>query len=60
MTTTIQRVPADLALELLRQEGIPLRPASLRNWTRRGHIRRYSDGYDLVEITRYLDQRASR
>ncbi|CAL9606782.1 hypothetical protein SUDANB95_05505 [Actinosynnema sp. ALI-1.44] len=56
----IQRVPSDLALLFLRQAGHNLKPASLRNWTRRGFITRTAEGYDLVEITAYLERRAER
>lgn len=54
---TIPRVPAHLALLFLRQSGHTLKPASLRNWTRRGLITRTAEGYDLVEITAYLERR---
>jgi hypothetical protein len=52
------RVPAYLALTLLRQSGHHLSPATLRSWVHRGHITRGPGGYDLVEILRYLDRRS--
>jgi tRNA A37 threonylcarbamoyladenosine synthetase subunit TsaC/SUA5/YrdC len=52
-----RRVPADLVLELLRQEGRPITGSSLRNWTRRGHVTRTADGYDLDAVLDYLERR---
>lgn len=51
------RVPAPLALLVLRQSGHQLTSSGLRNWTARGHITRTRDGYDLREIVTYLDTR---
>lgn len=52
------RVPAALALLLLRQSGHHLTPATLRKWVQRGHITRGPGGYDLREITAYIDRRS--
>lgn len=54
---TIPRVPASLALLFLRQSGYDIKPTSLRNWTHRGYITRTRDGYDLVELTAYVERR---
>ena len=51
-----RHVPSAVVLELLRQEGRPIRPASLRNWTRRGHVSRTADGYSLDDVLDYLDR----
>ncbi|MFC0438772.1 hypothetical protein [Kutzneria buriramensis] len=53
-----RRVPAALALLALRQSGYAIAAATLRSWVFRGHITRTDDGYDLDEITSYLDRRA--
>lgn len=53
----MKRVPAPLVRLLLEQSGRPIAPASLRNWTRRGHITRTAEGYDPREILAYLDKR---
>lgn len=52
------RVPASLALLMLRKGGYELSPATLRKWVQRGHITRGPGGYDLREIVAYLDRRA--
>jgi hypothetical protein len=52
------RLPAHHILEYLRQEGWRLRPASLRNWTRRRFISHTEDGYDLLEVIRLLERHA--
>ena len=57
---TISRVPTDLALLFLRQAGYTIKATSLRNWTFRGYITRTSDGYDLVELTAYIERREQR
>lgn len=57
MTT---RVPADLALLLLRQSGIHLAPATLRSWVHRGRITRGEGGYCVTEIREYLESRDTR
>lgn len=54
----MNRVPASIALLALRQSGHRISPSTLRMWVNRGHITRGPGGYDLREITRYLDQRA--
>ena len=51
------RVPASLALLALRQSGHPIKAGTLRQWVARGHITRGPGGYDLIEITGYLDNR---
>ena len=67
------RVPARLVLQLLRDEadkrdklGQPgdgdefrITGGALRNWVWRGHITRGPGGYDLEEITEYLERRAT-
>lgn len=60
LTTTMQRVPASLALLALRQSGHNISPSTLRMWVNRGHITRGPGGYDLREIIRYLDTRTPR
>lgn len=57
---TIPRVPADLALLFLRQAGHTIKATSLRNWTFRGYITHTAEGYDLVELTAYLERRTMR
>lgn len=57
---TIPRVPTDLALLWLRQAGHDIKATSLRNWTFRGYITRTAEGYDLVELTAYLERREQR
>lgn len=52
------RLPAPHIREFLRQEGRCLRPASLRNWTRRKFISRAEAGYDLLEVIRLLERLA--
>lgn len=52
----MRRVPSDLVLLTLRQSGVDLKPASLRNWTRRGLISRTEDGYDLTEVLGYAER----
>lgn len=54
------RVPADVVLEMLRQDGHHVGTTNLRNWTFRGHITRTKDGYDLDEVIAYLDRRAEQ
>jgi hypothetical protein len=56
-------VPASLALLMLHQEAdrtgddrYRISPATLRQWVKRGHITRGTGGYDLAEITAYLDR----
>lgn len=58
LAAMVRRVPADLVLHTLRQSGTDLKPASLRNWARRGHISRTDDGYDLTEVLRYVERPA--
>lgn len=60
------RVPLRLALLALHREAdrtgnedYRVRAATLRQWKTRGHISR-GPGYDLTEITRYLDHRGTR
>lgn len=53
----MRRVPSAVVLAMLGQDNVQLRPTSLRNWTHRGHITRTRDGYDLLEVVRYLDRR---
>lgn len=52
------RVPAHLALLMLRQSGIHLTPATLRKWVQRGHLTRGLGGYDPLEIKNYVDRRS--
>ena len=54
------RVPVALALLYLRQSGITVSPAALRQWVRRGHITRGDGGYDLTEIRLYIERRDTR
>jgi hypothetical protein len=56
LPTTRPRVPSAVVLELLRQDGRPIKPASLRNWTRRGYIT-HDRGYDLDEVLTHLGRR---
>lgn len=56
LPTTRPRVPSAVVFELLRQEGWSIKPASLRNWTRRGHIT-HDCGYDIHEVIAYLGKR---
>lgn len=60
------RVPLRLALHLLHREAdrtgnedYRVRAATLRQWKTRGHISA-GPGYDLTEITSYLDNRGTR
>ena len=60
------RVPLRLALLALHREAdrtgnqdYRVRAATLRQWKTRGHISA-GPGYDLTEITSYLDGRGSR
>jgi hypothetical protein len=60
----VKRVPAKLAVLLLHQEAdargddrLRIRPDTLRQWVRRGHLTRGPGGYDLAEILAYLEQR---
>jgi hypothetical protein len=53
----MERVPAELALLLLRQSGYNISGSTLRSWVHRKHINRYPDGYDLVEIVEYIERR---
>lgn len=62
----MKRVPAALAVLLLHQEAdasgderLRIRPATLRKWVERGHITRGDGGYDLGEITAYVERRAT-
>jgi hypothetical protein len=59
------RVPAKLALLLLHHEvdrtgdeRYRITAATLRKWVQCGHITRGRGGYDLGEITDYLDRRS--
>lgn len=57
----LTRVPVDLVVLMLAQDGIQANARQIRNWRLRGHITRTGDGYDLREIVAYLDARnASR
>lgn len=56
-THSVRRVPAPLVRLLLEQSGRPIQPASLRNWTRRGHITRTDEGYDPREVLAYVERR---
>lgn len=47
-----------LAVLLVHLSGHPCTPDTLRQWVRRGHIRRCAKGYDLASIADYLDTRA--
>jgi hypothetical protein len=51
-------VTAALAVLMVHQSGQPCTPATLRQWVRRGHIRRTPKGYDLASIADYLEHRA--
>lgn len=50
------RVPAALAVLLLAGSGVPVRPATLRQWKTRGHLSK-GDGYDVAEILEYATAR---
>lgn len=50
-------VSASLAVLLVHQSGYPCTRATLRQWVRRGHIRRTPKGYDLISIADYLERR---
>lgn len=50
-------VTASLAVLLVHQSGCPCTPDTLRQWVRRGHIRRTPKGYDLTSIADYLARR---
>lgn len=54
------RIPASLALLLLRQSGITISPATLRSWVRRGRITRGEGGYCVTEIRLYIESRDTR
>lgn len=54
------RIPASLALLLLRQSGIAVSPATLRSWVHRGHLTRAEGGYCVTEIRRYIESRDTR
>lgn len=52
------KVPPELAILAVRRSGFPCTCATLRQWVRRGHIRRHQRGhYDLMEILTYLEGR---
>lgn len=51
------RVPAELAVVMLRSSGVTVQPATLRQWVRRGHITRTAEGYDLHEIAAHIEHR---
>lgn len=64
-SATTTRVPAALVLVMLHQEATRtgdtryrVTAATLRSWVHRGHITRGPGGYDLAEITAYLDRRS--
>lgn len=52
----MKRVPAELVILMLAQDGIQVNARQLRNWKLRGRISR-GEGYDLQEIVDYLDRR---
>lgn len=52
----MKRVPVDLVILMLAQDGIQVNSRQLRNWKLRGRISR-GEGYDLQEIVGYLDAR---
>jgi hypothetical protein len=52
-------VPAALAVLFVVRSGHPCTPGTLRQWVRRGHIRRTDDGYDLASIAEWLDTRST-
>jgi hypothetical protein len=52
----VTRVPAALAVLLLAGSGILVKPATLCQWRKRGHIGP-GPGYDLDEIVTYIDRR---
>lgn len=54
------RVPAAVALLALAQSGYHLKPATLRQWVKRGHITRGEGGYSISEIVAYIDRRGTR
>lgn len=54
------RIPASLALLLLRQSGIQVSPATLRSWVHRGHLTRADGGYCVSEIRAYIESRDTR
>jgi hypothetical protein len=54
------RIPASLALLLLRQSGITVSPATLRSWVHRGHLSRAAGGYCVSEIRLYIESRDTR
>lgn len=56
----MSRVPASLALLLLRQSGITISPATLRSWVHRGHLTRSERGYCVTEIRLYIESRDTR
>jgi len=61
------RVPSDLVRLVLAEEAartgrphLVIKPASLRNWTRRGYVTRTPEGYDLREVMAYIERREQR
>jgi hypothetical protein len=53
----VKPVSAALAALLVRKSGFACTGATLRQWVRRGHIRKTGDGYDLASIAAYLERR---
>lgn len=51
-------VTASLAVLLVHRSGYPCSSDTLRQWVRRGHIRRCPKGYDLTSIADYLKRRS--
>jgi hypothetical protein len=43
-------VPLDTAAAIAE-----VKPATIRQWVRRGHIRRYGDGYETAELLHWID-----
>jgi hypothetical protein len=56
----VTRIPAALALLMLRQSGIQCSPATLRSWVHRGHLTRGPGGYCVTEIRLYIEARQER
>lgn len=52
----MKRVPVDLVILMLSQDGIKVNARQLRNWKLRGRISR-GEGYDLLEVAKYLHAR---
>lgn len=52
----MKRVPVELVILMLAQDGITVNARQLRNWKLRGRISR-GEGYDLLEIAEYLARR---